>query len=93
MLLGSTGFDLSAMKVLPLTTTIGAEIRGLDLASELDDATVSAVRHALLEHLVVFFRDQDITADQQLRFSRRQCRMLSRCWTSSSISENRSVAL
>jgi taurine dioxygenase len=55
--------------VLPLTRSIGAEIRGVDLRQEADPETVAAIRHALLEHLVVFFRDQDITAEQQLAFA------------------------
>jgi taurine dioxygenase len=37
----------------------GAEISGVDLAKDLSDPnTVTAIRDALLEHLVVFFRDQ-----------------------------------
>jgi taurine dioxygenase len=59
------------VEVLPLTRSIGAEIRGVDLCREVDQETVAAIRHALLEHLVVFFRDQDITAEQQLAFASR----------------------
>ncbi len=55
-------------EVVPLTRSIGAEIRGVDLRRELGPGTVAAIRRALLEHLVVFFRDQDITAEEQLAF-------------------------
>ncbi len=55
----------------PLTSGIGAEIGGVDLAGDLDSDTVAFLRRALLDHLVIFFRDQDITPQQQLRFAER----------------------
>ena len=57
---------VSELSVHPLTTTIGAVIEGVDLRSPLGAVHVAAIRDALRDHLVVFFRDQDITADQQL---------------------------
>ncbi len=59
------------MDIRPLTSDIGAEIFGVDLRNNLDDATVGEIRQALLDHLVVFFRDQTITPDQHLAFARR----------------------
>jgi taurine dioxygenase len=59
------------ISVHPLTGTIGAEIRGVDLAEDLDDETIAAIRRAWLDHCVVFFRDQDITPEQQVRFATR----------------------
>ncbi len=56
--------------VQPMTPTIGAEISGLDLASPFDASTLGALRAALLEWKVLFFRDQDITTDQHLAFAR-----------------------
>ena len=50
------------MQVEPLTPSIGAEIHGVDLASNLTDDEVGAIRDALLTHLVVFFRDQQLDA-------------------------------
>lgn len=46
------------LQIAPLTPTIGAEIEGVDLARAMDPATGDAVYAAILEHLVVFFRDQ-----------------------------------
>lgn len=57
--------------VSPLTPLIGAEISGIDLAKPLDDATLAALRTALLDWKVIFFRDQDITTEQHLAFARR----------------------
>ena len=54
----------------PISGSLGAEIHGANLA-ELDDETFSEIKQALLEYLVIFFRDQDITPDQQIAFGRR----------------------
>jgi taurine dioxygenase len=59
------------IEVRPVGGAIGAEIAGVDLARPLDDATVAALRQALLDHLVIFFRGQDITPAQHLAFARR----------------------
>jgi taurine dioxygenase len=46
-------------------------VSGIDLSSDLDDGTIQEIRRALLEHGVVFFRDQSLTPDAQVAFSRR----------------------
>lgn len=53
------------------TPVIGAEIGGIDLREPLDDATLMALRRALVQFKVLFFRDQDITAAQHVAFARR----------------------
>jgi taurine dioxygenase len=58
------------LEVEPLAGAIGAVITGIDLG-DLDDVTVAAVRALWLEHLVVFFREQDLDADAFLAFARR----------------------
>lgn len=62
---------LTRLTVAPLTPTIGAEISGIDLREEQDDATIAEIRAALLTHKVIFFRDQDITPAQHIAFARR----------------------
>ena len=57
--------------VEPLTPTIGAEISGVDLCAPLDDDTFGAIRGALLDHGVIFFRDQPIGHEHHLAFGRR----------------------
>lgn len=57
------------LTVLPLTSAVGAEISGVDLKGPLADATLDRVYQALLDHLVVFFRDQDIAPQQHLAFA------------------------
>ena len=56
--------------VRPLAGACGAEIAGVDL-SALDDRTFDAIHRAFLDHLVIFFRDQRLTPDQHVAFSRR----------------------
>jgi taurine dioxygenase len=62
---------MAELSVTPLTAAIGAEIAGVDLRRPLADETVAAVRQALLDHLVVFFRDQPLTDDEHLAFALR----------------------
>ena len=55
----------------PLSGGLGAEIAGINLSGPLDDATVDALRAALLEHIVIFFRDQELTPESFLALARR----------------------
>lgn len=57
--------------VQPIAGTIGAEIGGIDVAANLDDKTIAEIRQALLDHLVIFFRDQELPVDRHKAFSRR----------------------
>jgi taurine dioxygenase len=57
--------------VAPIAGALGAEIAGVDLASDLDDATVAEIRRAWLDHNVVFFRDEQLDPDRFLAFARR----------------------
>lgn len=59
------------IEVRPIAGALGAEIYGVDLAETLDTETVSEVRQALHEYLVIFFRDQVMTSEQHIAFSRR----------------------
>ncbi|MGC7098031.1 TauD/TfdA dioxygenase family protein [Amycolatopsis lurida] len=54
----------------PLGAVIGAEIDGVDLGAPLTGELRAELNRALLEWKVLFFRDQDITAEQQRAFAR-----------------------
>ena len=60
---------MSGIEIIPLSDAIGAEIRGLDLRKPLTDEALSLVRQAWFDHLVVLFRDQDLSYQQQRRFA------------------------
>lgn len=63
--------DYRHIDVQPLTTAIGAEIGGVDLSQPLSADVTAEIRTALLEHLVVFFRDQDLTSAQFMHLASR----------------------
>jgi alpha-ketoglutarate-dependent taurine dioxygenase len=60
----------NSIEIRLLAGAIGAEIFGIDLAAPLDDETVAAIRRAWLDHLVIFFRDQELPPAQFLAFTR-----------------------
>ena len=59
----------AAFRVRPVTPTIGAEVTGVDLSGSLGSDTIAAIRAAWLEHLVLFFPDQQLTPDEQIAFA------------------------
>jgi taurine dioxygenase len=59
------------IEVEPIAGACGAEIRGVDVGAPLDDATIGDIRQALLDHCVIFFRDQVLDVAQQKAFARR----------------------
>jgi taurine dioxygenase len=61
---------VSDLQIRPVTPVIGAEISGVDLRKPLEPAQCEALEQALLQHLVLFFRQQDITPDEQIAFAR-----------------------
>ncbi|TDD42445.1 TauD/TfdA dioxygenase family protein [Saccharopolyspora elongata] len=65
-----TGKPYTRFEVRPSTPVIGAELRGVDLAAELDGELRAELRRALLEFKVIFFRDQEITSTRQLEIAR-----------------------
>jgi taurine dioxygenase len=50
---------------------LGAEISGINLSHDLDDAAIGEIRRALVDNQVVFFRDQHLTPERHLAFGRR----------------------
>jgi taurine dioxygenase len=59
------------LAVKPISGALGAVVEGVDLSRDLDNATTSDVHQALLDHCVIFFRDQNLSPDEHLRFGRR----------------------
>jgi alkyl sulfatase len=62
--------DPQTINVRQVTPRIGAVIEGVDLKDDLPADAVSAIRTALVSHRVVFFRDQFLEPESQLRFAR-----------------------
>src|SRR5580692_8188511 len=57
------------LDIAPLSGTIGAEIRGLDLHQTLDPDTVAAVRQALLDYKVIFFPGAHLNPQEHKEFA------------------------
>lgn len=58
------------LHITRLEPTIGAEIGGIDLSQPLTAALRDELRHLLLTHKVLFFRDQAINTEQQIAFAK-----------------------
>jgi len=52
---------MSTITVTPIAGALGAEVSGIDLARPLAPDAVRRIRQAWLDHLVLFFRDQQLT--------------------------------
>ncbi len=57
------------LEIIPTSGALGAELHGIDLAQPPAPATAKAIRGALAEHGVIFFRDQQITPEQHIAFA------------------------
>jgi alpha-ketoglutarate-dependent taurine dioxygenase len=61
----------TSVQVIKLGANIGARIEGVRLSGHPDASAVAAINDALIEHKVIFFRDQhDLDDDGQLAFAR-----------------------
>ena len=67
----NSGVGYNTINVEPMTPAIGGVITGVDISTDLSDEVAGEIRHALLEHLVIFFRDQSLTPDRLVAFARR----------------------
>ena len=61
--------DVIDIEVTPLSSACGAEIKGVDLTRPLSEGTVEAIKDAWGKHLVLVFRGQKVSQDDQLRFA------------------------
>ncbi len=51
-------------EVRPISAALGAELHGVDLCQDLSPEVYAEIRRLLVEHQVIFFRDQDISPAQ-----------------------------
>lgn len=57
------------LDVRPIAGALGAEVHNVDLSKPLSSTTISNIRQALHDHLVIFFRSQDLGPEQYLSFT------------------------
>ena len=58
----------SRIEIVPHDAALGASVSGVDLRDPLDDEALALIRAALAEHQVLFFRNQDLSAEEHLAF-------------------------
>lgn len=62
---------MTTLSIEPISPALGAIVSGVRLADPLDDAAQRQIEQALLDHQVLFFRDQPLTPSQQATFAAR----------------------
>ncbi|MFZ4600731.1 MAG: TauD/TfdA dioxygenase family protein, partial [Terrimicrobiaceae bacterium] len=65
------GLTWNNFDVIQVGSTLGAEISGVDLTTELDEDIIAELQLALDNYKVIFFRDQPLTSSQHVEFARR----------------------
>ena len=63
--------DFRCIEIRPIAGALGAEIQGVDLARPLEDEVVAEIRRAFLDHLVLFFADQELESPTLGAFAER----------------------
>jgi taurine dioxygenase len=66
----ATAAAVAPFRIERLGASLGAEILGLDLKAPVAEDTFKAFEAALVEHKVLVLRDQHLTTEQHVRFSR-----------------------
>lgn len=62
---------MTTLSIEPISPALGAVVSGVRLGDPLDDAAQRQIEQALLDHHVLFFRDQPLTPSQQANFAAR----------------------
>jgi taurine dioxygenase len=60
-----------ALRLRKLSYALGAEVCGVNVAQPMSESTFGEIYEAFLAHGILLFRDQDITREQHIEFSRR----------------------
>ena len=70
-LVNASAIAEATFSIRPLTPMIGAEVEGVDLSVPLTVSEFKRLNRALLDHLVLFFRDQNLSPEQHKAIGRR----------------------
>ena len=62
---------MSNILINPTSGSMGVEIHNVDLSNELSGSLFSEIRETFIEHGLIFFRDQELTPEEHLRFAKR----------------------
>lgn len=62
---------MGKLELVPLTSALGAEIRGIEMSGDLSGGEIEAIRDAWHRYHILLFRGLDLTPEQHIAFSRR----------------------
>ena len=63
--------DYNTIRVKPLGGALGAEISGIDLNEAIPDEQLTEVRQVFGQYAVIFFRNQNLSPENEIRFAKR----------------------
>jgi len=63
--------DYNTIRVKPLGGALGAEISGIDLNEAISDEQLTEVRQVFGQYAVIFFRNQNLSPENEIRFAKR----------------------
>jgi alpha-ketoglutarate-dependent taurine dioxygenase len=66
-----TSRPMDELATRPLQPNLGVEVMGVDLSKPQSDAMIESIRASWDKHLLLLFRDQNLTEEQQIAFSER----------------------
>ncbi len=69
-IMSATASAATDMSITPVCDALGAEVTGIDVSQPLDEGTIAVINQALLDHLVLVFRDQNLSPPAQIAFTR-----------------------
>ena len=60
---------MNKINIKPISGNVGVEIYGVDLSKKVPDSLFNEIRDAFIENGLIFFRDQNLTPEEHIRFA------------------------
>tara|TARA_B110000240_G_scaffold127116_1_gene141415 strand:+ start:75 stop:911 length:837 start_codon:yes stop_codon:yes gene_type:complete len=60
---------MNQINIKQISGNVGVEIHGVDLSKEVPDSLFNEIRDAFIENGLIFFRDQNLTPEEHIRFA------------------------
>ena len=61
---------MNKINIQPVPGNVGVEIQGVDLTKKVPDSMFDEIKEAFIENGLIFFRDQNLTPEDHIRFAR-----------------------
>ena len=61
---------MNQINIKQISGNVGVEIHGVDLSKEVPDSLFNEIRDAFIENGLIFFRDQNLTPEEHIRFAK-----------------------